>query len=59
MRKPNEDYSYSQNDEYSYDSLESEAISVRCPFFIKEHVDVQDKDGNWRNGEIIKVFFSN
>ena len=43
------------SEESSYDPNEPEAISVRCPFFIKEHVDCKDKDDRWRNGEIIKV----
>lgn len=42
-------------DSSSNKDSEEDIISVRCPFYIKEQVDCRDKNGHWRNGEIIRV----
>ena len=34
---------------------ENVAISVKCPYMLKEHVDALDDTGKWQNGEIIRV----
>jgi len=58
--KKNRDYNNNgyTGSEDSASATDEDLIATHCPYYIKEHVDCLDKNGRWRNGEVIRVNLS-
>ena len=58
-KKPDKERNGGEKGElYDESDKENVVISVKCPYFMKEHIDCKDKMGSWENGEIISVFIT-